>query len=71
MAVKVGCAQSRNHFTNKSGTAAALYIRLLPLQPDAVSRAKEIYKEISYGNPTKEESSTMVYQLIEQLNEFV
>ena len=58
-------------YSKKSGQAATLYIRLLPLQQDAIKRAKEIFKEMSLGNPAKEESSTTVFQLVEQLNKFL
>ena len=58
-------------YTKKSGHAAELYIRLLPLQQEAITRAKEIFKEMSHGNPAKEESTTTVFQLVEQLNQFL
>lgn len=58
-------------YIKKSGHAAELYIRLLPLQQEAITRAKEIFKEMSHGNPAKEESTTTVFQLVEQLNQFL
>lgn len=58
-------------YIKSSGKASDLYLRLLPLQEKAIKRAKEVLEEIGKGNPAEEESSTTVYQLVEQLNRFI
>lgn len=58
-------------YTKKSGAASALFDILYPRQKDAIENARGVLKVISHGNPAQEESSTTVYQLVEELNKFV
>lgn len=58
-------------YTKRSGVAAGLYNLLLKDQPVAIANAKSVYKSISKGNPAKEESSTLVFELVEELNKYL
>lgn len=57
-------------YTKKSGFAAGLYNFLFGKQSAAIANAKAVYKSISHGNPAKEESSTLVFELVEELNRY-
>lgn len=37
----------------------------------AIKRAKKIYKSLSHANPAKEESSTTVFRLVEELQKYI
>jgi hypothetical protein len=58
-------------YTKKSGVTTKMFNALFPKQQQAISHAKVIMKQFNGNNPAQEESSTTVYQLVEELNKFL
>lgn len=58
-------------YSKKSGATSYLFDILYPKQQRAIENAKNVQKKISLGNPAREESSTTVYELVEELNRFL
>lgn len=58
-------------YNKRTGYVSGLFNRLLQKQPSAITNAKEIYRSISHGNPAREESSTTVFQLVEELDKYL
>lgn len=58
-------------YTKKSGISSKMFNTLLPKQQQAITHAKTIMKQFNGNNPAKEESSTTVYLLVEELNKFI
>lgn len=58
-------------YTKKSGVTTKMFNALFPKQQQAISHAKVIMKQFNGKNPAQEESSTTVYQLVEELNKFL
>lgn len=47
-----------------------LYLRLLPIQAEAVKNAKRLLKQYSIEDPCANDPSTTVFRLVEELNRF-
>lgn len=58
-------------YTKKSGISTRIFNMLLPRQQQAINHAKVVMKQFTGNNPAKEESSTMVFRLVEELNKFL
>lgn len=57
-------------YTKKSGMISRVFNLLYPKTDTAISNAKVTARSFTGSNPAKEESSTTVYQLVEQLMKF-
>lgn len=58
-------------YSKKTGVSAKVFNTLLPKQAKAIDHAKIVMKQFNGNNPAKEESSTTVYQLVEELNKYI
>ena len=58
-------------YTKKSGVSNKMFNVLLTKQLQAISHAKAVMKQFAGDNPAREESSTTVYLLVEQLNKYL
>lgn len=58
-------------YSKKSGVSARMFNALLPGQLKAINHAKMVMKQFCGNNPAQEESSTTVYQLVEELNKYL
>ena len=48
-----------------------MFNALFPKQEQAINHAKTIMKQFDRNNPAQQESSTIVYLLVEELNKFL
>ena len=53
------------------GTLALVHKALFSKQEQAINHAKTIMKQFDGNNPAQQESSTTVYRLVEELNNFL
>lgn len=58
-------------YTKKAGVSGRMFNVLLSKQQQAINHSKIIMEQFSGNNPAKEESSTTVHWLVEELNKFV
>lgn len=58
-------------YTKKFGIGTRIFNMLLPKQQKAINHAKAVMKQFAGNNPAQEESSTMVYRLVEELNKYL
>lgn len=58
-------------YSKKAGVSGRMFNALLSRQQQAISFAKTIQKSFDGRNPAREESSTTVYKLVEELNLYV
>lgn len=57
-------------YTKKSGVSSKMFNDLFLKQEQAINHAKTIMKQFDGNNPAQQESSTTVYRLVEELNNF-
>lgn len=57
-------------YTKKSGVSSKMFNALFLKQEQAINHAKTIMKQFDGNNPAQQESSTTVYRLVEELNNF-
>ena len=58
-------------YTKKSGVSSKMFKALFLKQEQAINHAKTIMKQFDGNNPAQQESSTTVYRLVEELNNFL
>lgn len=58
-------------YTKKSGVSSKMFNALFLKQEQAINHAKTIMKQFDGNNPAQQESSTTVYRLVEELNNFL
>ncbi|NDV59398.1 RloB family protein [Bacteroides sp. 519] len=58
-------------YTKKTGVSIKMFNLLFPKQPKAIQHAKIVMKQFNEKNPAREESSTTVFQLVEELIRFL
>ena len=58
-------------YTKKSGVSSKMFNDLFLKQEQAINHAKTIMKQFDGNNPAQQESSTTVYRLVEELNNFL
>ena len=58
-------------YTKKSGVSSKMFNTLFSKQEQAINHAKTIMKQFDGNNPAQQESSTTVYRLVEELNNFL
>lgn len=58
-------------YSKKGGVSNKMFNVLLHKQPLAIANAKNVINQFSINNPAKEESSTTVHLLVEELNKYV